>query len=92
MDDSMVTTMVEDERTLLVDEIRALILETLVPLDDDELDNDTPLVDEVLDSLGIAELAVRIEEHLGRPLRPEEETRATFASVDAVVDFILQHR
>ena len=80
------------ERDELTAELRSLILETLVPLDDDELANDAPLVDEILDSLGIAEIAVRIEEHLGRPLAPEEETRATFGSIDAVVDFILTHR
>lgn len=80
------------DRDVLTAEIRSLILETLVPLDDDELRNDAPLVEEILDSLGIAEIAVRIEEHLGRPLKPEEETRATFASIDSVVDFILAHR
>jgi len=61
----------------------------LVPLDDDELDNDSSLVDDILDSLGIAEVAVFIEERIGRELRPDEEARSTFASVDAVVDFIL---
>lgn len=69
-------------------ELRALILEDLVPLDEDELGNDAPLVDAVLDSLGIAEVAVFIEDRIGRPLEAEEETRATFASVNAVVDFI----
>lgn len=70
-------------------ELRSLILESLVPLDDDELSNSAPLVDDILDSLGIAEVAVFIEDHIGRPLDPEEETRATFASIDAVVDFIV---
>jgi len=77
------------DRDGLTAEIRSLILETLVPLDEGELTNDAPLVDEILDSLGIAEIAVLIEDHLGRPLRAEEETRATFASIDTVVDFIL---
>lgn len=73
----------------LVHELRTLITRDLVPLEDDELLNDAPLIDEILDSLGIAEIAVFIEDHIGRPLEPEEETRATFASIDAVVDFIL---
>lgn len=80
------------ERDQLTAEIRTLILETLVPLDSDELTNDAPLVDEILDSLGIAEIAVLIEDHLGRPLKAEEETRATFASINSVVDFIVVNR
>ena len=79
------------ERNEIVQEVRLLILQTLVPLDDDELGNDAPLVDEILDSLGIAEIAVFIEEHIGRELTPDEETRSTFASIDAVVDFILKN-
>jgi acyl carrier protein len=80
------------DRSALVQDLRDLILERLVPLDDDELINDAPLVDEILDSLGIAEVAVFIEDEIGRPLEPDEEVRATFASVDAVVDFILANR
>ena len=80
------------DRPSLIQELRDLILERLVPLDDDELINDAPLVDEVLDSLGIAEVAVFIDDEIGRPLEPDEEVRATFASVDAVVDFILVNR
>lgn len=80
------------DRPALVQDLRDLILERLVPLDDDELINDAPLVDEVLDSLGIAEVAVFIEDEIGRPLEPDEEVRATFASVDAVVDFIVVNR
>ena len=79
-------------REELIQELRDMILGRLVPLDDDELVNDAPLVDEVLDSLGIAEVAVFIEDEVGRPLEPDEEVRATFASVDAVVDFVLTHR
>ena len=37
------------DTTVLADEIRQLILTDLVPLDDDELTNQTPLVDTVLD-------------------------------------------
>lgn len=80
------------DRQALVQELRDLILERLVPLEDDELVNDAPLVDEVLDSLGIAEVAVFIEDEIGRPLEADEEVRETFASVDAVVDFIIAKR
>lgn len=80
------------DRSALIQELRVLILERLVPLDDDELVNDAPLVDEVLDSLGIAEVAVFIEDEIGRPLEADEEVRATFASIDAVIDFIIAKR
>ena len=73
-------------------ELRELILEQLVPLEEDELSNDTQLVDDVLDSLGIAELAVFIEDEIGRPLDESEETRATFATINSVVEFIVKNR
>lgn len=72
--------------------LRSLIVDDLVPLEDEELLDDSSLVDDVLDSLGIAEVAVFIEEQIGRPLREDEETRATFATVSSVVDFILRNR
>lgn len=75
----------------LTAELRELILGSLVPLEEDELLNDGPLIDAILDSLGIAEIAVFIEDEIGRPLEPVEETRATFASIDAVVAFIGSH-
>jgi acyl carrier protein len=77
------------DRVGLICEIRGLILDSLVPLDDEELQNDSPLVGEILDSLGIAEMAVFIEERIGRELKPEEESRSTFASIDSVADFIV---
>jgi acyl carrier protein len=77
------------DRQVITKELRELILGALVPLDEDELDNDAPLVDEILDSLGIAEVATFIEERIARPLSPDEEVRATFASIDTVVDFVV---
>lgn len=73
-------------------ELRALIIDQLVPLEDDELSDDTPLVDDVLDSLGIAEVAIFVEDRIGRPLTDAEETRATFASVISIVEFIVKNR
>ena len=43
-------------------ELRDLIITELVPLEEDELSDDAQLVDGVLDSLGIAELAIFIED------------------------------
>lgn len=79
------------DRAALTQELRSLILNDLVPLDDDELRNDSSLVDAVLDSLGIAEVASFIESHIGRPLSADEEVRATFASIDTVIEFIARN-
>ena len=83
----IVTSAVEIRRDL-----RDLIIFQLVPLEEDELSDDAQLVDDVLDSLGISELAVFIEDRIGRPLEESEETRATFASIKAVVEFIVRNR
>jgi acyl carrier protein len=73
-------------------ELRDLIISELVPLEEDELSDDSQLVDDVLDSLGIAEVAIFIEERIGRPLTEAEETRTTFASINSVVEFIVKNR
>jgi len=73
-------------------ELRDLIIFQLVPLEEDELSDESQLVDDVLDSLGISELAVFIEDRIGRPLTEEEETRATFATINSIVEFILKNR
>ena len=73
-------------------ELRDLITFQLVPIEDHELSDDAQLVDDVLDSLGIAELAVFIEDEIGRPLDESEETRATFATINSVVEFIVKNR
>jgi acyl carrier protein len=73
-------------------ELRDLIIGQLVPLEEDELSDDSQLVDDVLDSLGIAELAIFIEDRIGRPLTELEDTRTTFASVNSVVEFIVKNR
>jgi acyl carrier protein len=73
-------------------ELRDLIIGQLVPLEEDELTDDAQLVDDVLDSLGIAELAIFIEDRIGRPLTELEDTRSTFESVNSVVEFIVKNR
>jgi acyl carrier protein len=73
-------------------ELRDLIIDQLVPLEEDELTDDAQLVDDVLDSLGIAELAIFIEDRIGRPLTESEDTRTTFTSVNSVVEFIVKNR
>ncbi len=73
-------------------ELRDLIIFQLVPLEEDELKDDAQLVDDVLDSLGISEIAIFIEDRIGRPLNESEETRATFSSIDSIVEFIVKNR
>ena len=73
-------------------ELRDLILVQLVPLEEDELSDDAQLVDDILDSLGISELAIFIEDRIGRPLHESEETRATFATINSIVEFIIKNR
>jgi acyl carrier protein len=72
--------------------LRDLIILQLVPLEEDELSDDAQLVDDVLDSLGIAELAIFIEDEIGRPLDESEETRSTFATINSIVEFIVKNR
>jgi acyl carrier protein len=73
-------------------ELRDLIILQLVPLEEDELNDDAQLVDDILDSLGISELAIFIEDRIGRPLHESEETRATFATINSIVEFIIKNR
>jgi len=73
-------------------ELRDLITTQLVPLEEDELGDDVQLVDDVLDSLGIAELAIFIEDEIGRSLTESEDTRSTFASIHSIVEFIVKNR
>lgn len=73
-------------------ELRDLIITDLVPLEEDELSDDSQLVDDVLDSLGISELAIFIEDRIGRPLTELEDTRTTFATISSVVEFIAKNR
>jgi acyl carrier protein len=73
-------------------ELRDLIIGQLVPLEEDELGDEAQLVDDVLDSLGISELAIFIEDRIGRPLAESEDTRTTFATINSIVEFIVKNR
>ena len=73
-------------------ELRNLIVTQLVPLEDSELSDEASLVDNILDSLGISELAIFIEDRIGRPLSESEETRTTFATINSIVEFIVKNR
>ena len=85
--DSVVTSAEQIRR-----ELRDLIVLQLVPLEEDELSDDAQLVDDILDSLGISEIAIFIEDRIGRPLGESEETRTTFATINSIVEFIVKNR
>ena len=72
-------------------ELRDLIILQLVPREEDELSDDAQLVDDVLDSLEISEIAIFIEDRIGRPLNESEETRTTFATISSIVEFIVKN-
>ena len=72
--------------------LRDLIIFQLVPLEEHELADDAALVDDLLDSLGISEIAIFIEDEIGRTLHESEETRTTFATINSIVEFIVKNR
>lgn len=74
------------------DRLRAFILNDLTPLESSELHDDARLPQDVLDSLGIAEVLVFIEDEIGRKLDPSEETETTVGSINAIVSFIEANR
>jgi acyl carrier protein len=65
---------------LLADYVPEDELATLKPTDD--------IIGNLLDSLALAELMSFVEEEIGRPLRPTEQTRAVFHSIGAIVQFV----
>ena len=71
--------------------IEALSLEDLTPAD---LIDDAPLFGEGLglDSIDALELIVLLEKEYGIRLNNSAEGKAVFASIDAMADYITQHR
>lgn len=71
--------------------IEALSLEDLIPAD---LIDDAPLFGEGLglDSIDALELIVLLEKEYGIRLNNPAEGKAVFASIDAMADYITQHR
>ena len=83
------------ETDQLIDELKGHILETL-EIDDvspDEVGPDDPLFGEGLglDSIDAVELVVMVEKQYGIKMRKMAETRAAFASLRPLAEFIQGH-
>lgn len=71
--------------------IRALIA-GIGLLDEDELLDDVSLLDQgALDSTGLVELQLLIEEHIGRELGADELDSTTLLTVNGVVEWLAAH-
>ena len=71
-------------------QIRELIHE-IAFIEDAELDLDTPLLEDILASEGIVEVAALIGTAIGRELTADERTASTFFSMATIIEFIEQH-
>jgi len=70
-------------------QIRSLISENLFPLEDDFCD-EMDLYMEGLDSMGLMQLILLLEQEFGVGLTPEDLGRENFQSLRAIRDLILQ--
>ncbi|HWC49501.1 MAG TPA: hypothetical protein VG448_11515 [Solirubrobacterales bacterium] len=57
------------------------------PIDEADLRDNTSLLD-IIDSLGVAEIFLFVEEHLGRELREDEMNRETFDTIASIAGLI----
>jgi acyl carrier protein len=58
-------------------------------LDESELRDDVSLLDQgVLDSMGLVELQLCIEEELGRELGPDDLDASTFLTINGLADWL----
>jgi len=71
--------------------VRDLKLQDINP---EDIGDDDPLFEQGLglDSLDAVELVVLINKHYGLQIKDMEEGRVAFASVNALADFISEHR
>jgi acyl carrier protein len=69
-------------------EIRGFLVETFLFGRNEELRNDAPLMDKVIDSHGVVELVVFLQERFALRVEDEEVTTDNLDSVDKAVAFV----
>jgi acyl carrier protein len=69
-------------------EIRGFLAETFLFGRAEQLHNDTQLMDNVVDSHGVVELVVFLQEHFGITVEDEEVTTDNLGSVDKAVAYV----
>lgn len=69
-------------------EIRGFLVETFLFGRNEELRNDAPLMDKVIDSHGVVELVVFLQERFALRVEDEEVTTENLDSVDKAVAFV----
>ncbi len=80
------------QTTDIEQEIRNYLTETFLFGRSDALNDDTPLLGNVIDSQGVLELIVFVQERFAIAVDDEEVTNNNFASVRSVVAFIENKR
>jgi acyl carrier protein len=69
-------------------EIRGFLVETFLFGRNEELRNDAPLMDKVIDSHGVVELVVFLQERFALRVEDDEVTTDNLDSVDKAVAFV----
>jgi acyl carrier protein len=69
-------------------EIRGFLVETFLFGRNEELRNDAPLMDKVIDSHGVVELVVFLQERFALRVEDEQVTTDNLDSVDKAVAFV----
>jgi acyl carrier protein len=76
------------QTTDIEQEIRNYIAETFLLGSSDRLNDDTPLLGNIIDSTGVIQLIMFVQERFGITVEDEEAMTDNFGSVRIVVDFI----
>jgi acyl carrier protein len=69
-------------------DIRGFLVDTFLLGRKDELGDDSPLMDRIIDSHGVVELVVFLQDHFGIRVEDEEVNRDNLDSVKKVVAYV----
>jgi acyl carrier protein len=76
------------QTTEIGNEIRSFLVENFLFGRSEELRDDAPLMDKVIDSHGVVELVVFLQEHFGITVKDEEVTTDNLDSVNKAVAYV----